>query len=55
MNQRKEITKTWLSGQNSCTLIIPKSVAKEYGLENPSHVIVESTSEGILIKKLQIP
>jgi hypothetical protein len=29
----KEITKTWVSGQNSCTLIIPRSVAKEYGLE----------------------
>jgi len=54
MSNVKEITKTWLSGQHSCTLIIPKSVAKEYGLENPSHVIVEGTSEGILIKKLQI-
>jgi len=50
----KEITRTWISGQNSCTLIIPKSVAKEYGLESPSHVIVERTERGILIRKLEI-
>ena len=37
----KEITKTWISGANSATLIIPRSVAKEYGLDSPSHVIVE--------------
>lgn len=50
----KEITKTWISGQNSCTLIIPKSVAKEYGLDSPSHVIVEKTLRGILIRKLEV-
>ena len=50
----KEITKTWISGQNSCTLIIPKSVAKEYGLDTPSHVIVEKKPEGILIRKLEV-
>ena len=46
--KEKEITKTWISGQNSCTLIIPKSVAKEYGLESPTHVVVERTDKGIL-------
>jgi len=51
---KKEIIKTWLTGQHSCTLIIPKEFAKEYGLDSPSHVIVEGTSEGILIKKLKI-
>lgn len=50
----KEITKTWISGQNSCTLVIPRSVAIEYGLDSPSHVIVEKTPEGILIKKLEL-
>jgi bifunctional DNA-binding transcriptional regulator/antitoxin component of YhaV-PrlF toxin-antitoxin module len=49
----KEITKTWISGQSSCTLIIPKSVAREYGLVEPSHVIVQGTPEGILIRKLE--
>lgn len=50
---KKEIMKTWLAGQHSCTLIIPKEFAKEYGLDEPTHVIVEGTPEGILIKKLQ--
>ena len=50
----KEITKTWVSGQNSCTLVIPRSVAKEYGLDSPSHVVVERTKEGILVRKLEI-
>jgi hypothetical protein len=51
---QKEIMKTWLTGNRSCTLILPLSVAKEYGLEKPSHVVVEGTAEGILIKKLEI-
>ena len=52
--QTKEITKTFITGQNSCTLIIPKSVAVEYGLTSPSHVVVERVQEGILIRKLKI-
>ena len=52
--KKKEIIKTWLAGQYSCTLIIPKEFAKEYGLDKPSHVIMEGTSEGILIRKLVI-
>jgi hypothetical protein len=50
----KEITKTWISGQNSCTLVIPRSVAIEFGLDSPSHVIVEKTPQGILIRKLEV-
>jgi hypothetical protein len=53
-NQQQEITKTWISGQSSCTLIIPKSVAVQYGLDTPTHVVVEGTPEGILIRKLSI-
>jgi len=52
--EKKEIVKTWLTGQHSCTLIIPRDFAKNYGLDEPSHVVVEGTSEGILIKKLKI-
>jgi len=51
---KKEIVKTWLAGQHSCTLIIPKEFAKLYGLDEPSHVIVEGTHDGILIRKLDI-
>ncbi len=54
MFDKKEIAKTWLAGKNSCTLIIPKEVAKSYGLDEPSHVIVEGTDEGILIRKLVV-
>lgn len=53
-NKEKEIIKTWLTGHHSCTLIIPKDFAKEYGLDEPSHVIVEGTASGILIRKLNI-
>jgi bifunctional DNA-binding transcriptional regulator/antitoxin component of YhaV-PrlF toxin-antitoxin module len=51
---KKRITTTFLSGRISSTLIIPIEIAKEYGLDEASHVIVEGTSEGILIKKLDI-
>jgi glutamate synthase domain-containing protein 3 len=50
----KEITKTWLTGQKSCTLIIPREIARRQGLEEPSHVVVQETSEGILIRKLDL-
>jgi hypothetical protein len=49
----KEITKTFVTGQNSCTLVIPKSVALEYGLSSPSHVVVEKVPDGILIRRLR--
>jgi len=53
--ENKEIVRTtWLTGKTSCTLVIPKEFAKEYGLDQPSHVLVEKQSDGILIKKLQI-
>jgi hypothetical protein len=48
--KKKEIVKTWLAGQHSCTLVIPKDFAELYGLAQPSHVIVEGRPDGILIK-----
>ena len=55
-NDRKgrEISKTWISGQSSCTLVIPKAIAEAKGLTSPSHVVVEDVPEGILIRKLNI-
>ncbi len=47
----KAIGKIWLTGQTSPTLVIPKKFAMEYGLDKPSHVILEKKEEGILIKK----
>jgi hypothetical protein len=50
----KEITRTWLAGHCSCTLIIPKDFARDYGLDKPSHVVLEKRDEGILIRKLEV-
>lgn len=47
-----EIAKTWISGQNSITLIIERSIAEEYDLIDPQHVILERKPDGILIRKL---
>ena len=47
----KAIGKIWLTGQISPTLVIPKKLAMEYGLDKPSHIILEKKEEGILIKK----
>lgn len=49
-----KIAKTWISGQHSATLIIEKSLAQEYGLTEPSHVVLERRPEGILIRKLKL-
>jgi bifunctional DNA-binding transcriptional regulator/antitoxin component of YhaV-PrlF toxin-antitoxin module len=51
---KKEVIKTWLAGQHSCTMVIPKEFAKVYGLDEPSHVIIEGRPDGILIKRLQL-
>lgn len=53
MFESKRIRKTFLSGKLSATLIIPIEVARRYGLERPSHVIVEEIDQGILIRKLK--
>jgi hypothetical protein len=49
-----KIAKTWISGQRSSTLIIERSLAEEYGLTEPSHVVLEKRNDGILIRKLRI-
>ena len=49
-----KIAKTWISGQHSATLIIERSLAEEYGLTEPSHVVLEKRKEGILIRKLKV-
>jgi len=53
-NVTKQISKTWISGPSSCTLVIPKSIASKHGLDQPSHIIVESKPEGILIRRLEV-
>jgi hypothetical protein len=56
MNQykRERVTHTFLSGKLSSTLIIPIEIARKYGIDQPSNVIVEEREDGILIRKLVI-
>ena len=54
MSELKKLTHVFLSGKLSATLIIPISIARKYGLDRPSHVIVEEREDGILIKKVEI-
>lgn len=50
----KEVTKTFLSGKISATLIIPIDIARRHGLDEPSHVIVEERPDGILVRRLEL-
>lgn len=54
MTKENEVAKTWISGKRSCTLIIERGLAEEYGLTEPSHVVLERRAEGILIRKLEL-
>ena len=54
MSELKKIKHIYLSGKLSATLIIPISIARKYGLNQPSNVVVEEKEDGILIKKLEI-
>ncbi len=53
-NAEKGIAKTFLTNKLSATLIIPIEIARKHGLDAPSHVLVEDTPEGILIRKLEV-
>jgi hypothetical protein len=51
---KKLLGTTWLAGNASCTLVIPKPLAREYGIDHPSNVVIEGRPEGILIKKIDV-
>jgi antitoxin component of MazEF toxin-antitoxin module len=50
----KGISKIWASGGSPACLVIPAKVAAENGLKDDEHVIVESVSNGVLIRRLNI-
>jgi hypothetical protein len=54
MTFSKKITSTFLSGKLSATIVIPIEIARKYGLDRPSDVIVEETDAGILIRKVNL-
>ncbi len=48
---KKEIPITWISGQISCTIIIPKEFAEDHGFIDINEAVLEGRPEGLLIKK----
>jgi len=50
----KIIAPIFLSNGLSSTLIIPIDLARKYNIDRPTHVTVEDTKKGILIKKLEV-
>ena len=58
LNQRlenqKKIAPVFLSNGLSSTLIIPIELARKYSIDRPTHVTIEDTKNGILIKKLVV-
>jgi hypothetical protein len=50
----KKITHVFLSGKLSSTLVIPIEIARKYGLDEPSNVIVEEHPHGILVRKVVV-
>jgi hypothetical protein len=48
------ITHIFISGKASSTLIIPINIARKYGLDKPTDVIIEELSDGILVKKISL-
>lgn len=50
----KKITHTFLSGKVSATVILPIDIARKYGLDKPSNVVVEEKEEGILIRRIDV-
>jgi hypothetical protein len=54
MNESKKVTRTFRSGPASTTLVIPIDIARRQGLSEPSEVVVEETSNGIFIRKLNL-
>jgi hypothetical protein len=53
-NNKKLVGTTWLAGNSSCTLVIPKSLAREYGIDQPSNIVIEGRPDGILIRKMEV-
>jgi hypothetical protein len=53
-NQDIEITKTWISGKASCTVVIPKRFAVSLGFDVSTPVIIERKDNELLIRRLAV-
>jgi hypothetical protein len=54
LENQKKIAPIFLSNGLSSTVIIPIELARKYNIDRPSHVTIEDTDNGILIKKLEV-
>ena len=54
LESQKKIASIFISNGISSTVIIPIDLARKYALDKPSHVTIEDTQDGILIKKLVV-
>jgi len=50
----KRIATTWLTGQSSCTMVIPREFAVDLGLDKPSNVTVTKDGKRLIVEKLDI-
>jgi hypothetical protein len=55
----RNVTTSFLTGNTeghhgSCTVIIAKRIAKKYGIDEPSPIVVEGTEKGILIRRIEL-
>jgi hypothetical protein len=48
------IAPIFLSNGISSTLVIPIELARKYEIDKPTHVTIQDTPDGILIKKLEV-
>jgi hypothetical protein len=53
--EKKQIIKTWRSGNNSINLCLPITLTRQFKLDDPSYVVVEGKPDlrGILVRKLE--
>lgn len=51
--EKKLVTVFLINGRSS-TVIIPIKLARKYGIDKPSHVFIQDTDNGILIRKARI-
>jgi hypothetical protein len=51
---KKKVTNIFLTGKVSATMVIPIETARKYGLVEGSHVRIEETPAGILVRRLDI-
>jgi len=54
MKENTEISKVWITGNSSYTIVIPKRFATDLKLDSDSYILVEKTVGGLLIRKLEI-